>query len=174
MGETMALVHVPNTPDVGVLNAPASLTDAKGYVLVPFLTPYRKNRLALDSSQVDTQVDIEHGVGNAVPRRGAVVKTVFQASRSDKIVAALKLANGATPPFGSKIIAEEQTVGVVGPGGQVLLSIKPHARSFTARWGQGSAQQCHFSIPWPRPHAQGHYPSVQATCTVIAPQEPQP
>ncbi|MGY4490423.1 fimbria/pilus outer membrane usher protein [Pseudomonas sp. TE3610] len=173
-GETMALVHVPDTPDVGVMNAPASLTDAKGYLLVPFLTPYRKNRLALDSGLVDTQVDIDNGVGYAVPRRGAVVKAVFQASRSDKVVAVLKLANGATPPFGSKVMVGAQTVAVVGPGGQVLLSIKPDNQVFIARWGQGNTQQCHFSIPWPQPPAQGHYPTIGAMCTSLAPQEPQP
>ncbi len=174
LGETVALVHVPDTPDVGVLNAPASLTDAKGYVLVPYLTPYRKNRLALDSGQVDTQVDIENGVSHVVPRRGAVVTKTFQATRSEKIIAVLKLPTGAALPFGSRVTHANDAAGVVGPGGQVLLALTQPRQIFTARWGEGAARQCQFSVDSPTPSASGHYASVHAVCTPIPQQEPQP
>lgn len=173
-GETMALVHVPDTANVGVLNAPASLTNKDGYLLVPYLTPYRKNRLALDSSQMDAQVDLENGIGYAVPRRGAVVKAQFQASRSHKVVAVVRLASGSTPPFGSQISSGGETLGVVGPGGQALLPVKKAGQGFTARWGQGPDQQCHFILDMPAPPEPGDYPVAQATCTFTAPQEQRP
>ncbi|WP_374707367.1 fimbria/pilus outer membrane usher protein, partial [Pseudomonas sp. Colony2] len=38
---------------------------------MPYVTPYRKNRVAVDTSELETNVDIAEGVTNVVPRRGA-------------------------------------------------------------------------------------------------------
>jgi len=45
LGETTALVHVPDVPSVGVDNVPAGSTDSSGYILAPHMRPYRVNQV---------------------------------------------------------------------------------------------------------------------------------
>ncbi|MDD1014983.1 fimbria/pilus outer membrane usher protein [Pseudomonas rubra] len=170
LGETMGLVHVADTADVGVLNAPGTRTNADGYSVIPYMTPYRKNRVSLDTQDLDHNVDIDNGVAQVVPRRGAVVKASFEAKRSEKILLNLRLVDGGHPPFGAQVLdGEQQSVGVVGPGGQVLLTLPEASNQVRVRWGKAAHQQC-----WASLEAAGlepvsdTYRQVQATCQPIA------
>lgn len=165
LGDTLALVEVPGIANVGVLNAPGTLTNARGYSLVPYMTPYRRNRLSLDTSQLENDVDIENGITDVVPRRGAVVKARFVASRSAKMVANLKMTDGTVPPFGSQVMAGEERVGVVGPGGQVLLSLREDMRELVAQWGKGDTQRCRFEVDLSAATGRDEYQVVEIVCT---------
>lgn len=146
LGETVALVQVKDTPNVGVLNAPGTLTNDKGYALVPYVTPYRKNRVALDTSELDNNTDIAEGVTNVVPRRGAVVKTSFVASRSEKVLLDVRLQDGKLPPFGTVVTDEKgASVGVVGQAGQVLLSVG-ESKIYRMKWGKKAGQNCNIEL----------------------------
>ena len=72
----------------------------------------------------ETQGDLDAGVGQVVPRRGAVVRTTVRASRSERIVAGVKWPTGAGVRFGSRVAHANDTAGVVGPGGQVLVAVQ--------------------------------------------------
>lgn len=146
LGETVALVEVKDTPNVGVLNAPGTLTNAEGYALVPYVTPYRRNRVAVDTGEMDTSVDIEEGVTNVVPRRGAVVKASFAAKRSEKVLLNLRLQDGSLPPFGATVSDDKgASAGVVGQAGQVLLSAG-EGSEYRLKWGEKAAQNCSISL----------------------------
>lgn len=146
LGETMALVHVKDTPNLGVNNAPGSLTNAKGYSLVPYIRPYRKNRISLDTHQLDANTDIDKGVTTVIPRRGAVVLANFDVSRSEKVLMILKQSNGLFVPFGAAVLnAAGEKVNVIGQGGQVLVSVSDSSRFFV-RWGGNADQHCQFDI----------------------------
>ncbi|MBH3429133.1 fimbrial biogenesis outer membrane usher protein [Pseudomonas alkylphenolica] len=146
LGETVALIEVKGTPGVGVNNAPGIRTNDRGYALVPYVQPYRKNRITLDTSDLDPTIDIHEGVMHVVPRRGAVVKAVFKASRSEKVILNLRLANGSVPPFGTSVLDEAGvSAGVVGPGGQVLLS-GVDGTVYHLKWGEKNEQQCEVRL----------------------------
>jgi outer membrane usher protein len=165
LGETIGLVHVPDTPNVGVLNAPGTVTNARGYSLVPYLTPYRRNRLTLDTHDLDPNIDIENGVTNVVPRRGAVVKASFKATHSIKAVVNLRLPDGGLPPFGSQVLDSlGSPVGMVGPGGQVLMSIGEQPQYFTVKWGKGADEQCQSLVGVEAGTVTEGYPSLELIC----------
>ncbi|MBV4487870.1 fimbrial biogenesis outer membrane usher protein [Pseudomonas sp. SWRI153] len=146
LGETVALVEVKDTPKVGVLNAPGTLTNDKGYALVPYVTPYRKNRVALDTGELDNSVDIAEGVTNVVPRRGAVVKASFAATRTQKVLLNVRLQNGHLPPFGTTVTdAKGVSAGVVGQAGQVLLAMG-EGKVYQMKWGETQAQTCRIDV----------------------------
>ncbi|WP_052393234.1 fimbria/pilus outer membrane usher protein [Pseudomonas rhizosphaerae] len=164
LGETIALIDASGVANVGVQNSPGARTNADGYAIVPYLSPYRRNRVALDTEHLGMEVDIDNGVLQSVPRRGAVVRARFEVSRTRKIIAVLRLANGKQPPFGSQVFdRENQSVGVVGPGGQVLLAVDESARELVAKWNERADGQCIIDLA-PPAHAET---SPQAVRTLV-------
>ncbi|WP_256583191.1 MULTISPECIES: fimbria/pilus outer membrane usher protein [Pseudomonas] len=166
LGETVALVNVKDTPNVGLLNAPGTLTNKKGYAVVPYLTPYRRNRVAVDTSELESSVDILEGVTNVVPRRGAVVKVSFTASRSEKALLNIRLLDGSLLPFGTTVYNEKGIdAGVVGQAGRVLLSVGS-GKTFTMKWGKGQRQQCEVQVDIDKTPSKDGYRVMDAICRI--------
>lgn len=147
LGETMALVHVPEVADLGIQNT-ASRTNAEGYALVPYLRPYRSNSLVLETDQLSPEIIIENASQQVVPRRGAVVKAAFEARRVIRMVLTLRQADGQPLPFGAQVIdSQGQTLGVVGQAGQTLLATSTQGQqNVTVRWGDAHAQACQVAL----------------------------
>ncbi|MDF3199163.1 fimbrial biogenesis outer membrane usher protein [Pseudomonas sp. 1912-s] len=164
LGETMALVEVKDTPNVGLLNAPGVLTDSKGYSLVPYVQPYRRNRLSLDTRELDADTDIDNGVSTVVPRRGSVVLAKFKAHRSEKVLATVSFSGGGVVPFGAAVLnGAGQRVSAVGPMGQVLLSVSED-RHFHLVWGHAANQQCRFTLDLEQTRKQEGFTLANVYC----------
>jgi len=158
LGETIGLVHVPDTADVGLKNQGAIRTNAKGYALVPHLRPYRLNQLVLDTDQLDPEVEIINGTADAIPRRGAVIKSRFEARRANRVVLTLATKDQQPLPFGSQLHdAHGNVLGMVGPAGRVMVSVGDGLQRLEARWGEASENRCGFTLnPQSVPQQQGY------------------
>jgi outer membrane usher protein len=169
LGETVALIDTNGVANIGVQNTPGSRTGRRGYATVPYLTPYRRNRIALDTDHLGLEVDIENSVLQTVPRRGAVIKTRFEVQRTHKLIALLRLPNGDQPPFGSQVVDNEnRPVGVVGPGGQVLLAIGDDVRQLTAKWNDHAGGRCTIALPLVSAHEPVGYSARTLVCQPTA------
>lgn len=148
MGETTALVHVPDVADLGMQNATSTRTDADGYLLVPYLRPYRVNSLVLDTDQLPPEVVIDNGSQQVVPRRGAVVKARFDARRVVRMVLTLQHPDGRPLPFGADVSdAQGKSLAVVGQAGQTLLaSTQQGPQHLTVRWQDDGNQHCQVAV----------------------------
>ena len=153
LGETNAVVHVPDIAGVGVSQAQQGKTNRDGYALAPYLRPYRANSLVLQLDQLDPEVEIDNGATQVVPRRGAVVLAEFAARRVNRLVLTLLQTDGQPLPFGAQVSdAQGQALAVVGQGGQALVATHLEPQQLLARWAAGSEQQCRFDITpatWP-------------------------
>lgn len=103
LGETSGLVHVPDIAGVGVLNATAVKTNDRGYALIPYLRPYRINRVVLDNSDLSPNIEIDNGVAHVVPRRGSVVRADFAARKVQRLILTALDVKGAPLPFGAQV-----------------------------------------------------------------------
>lgn len=81
LGETVALVEVPNIPGVAFYNQFGSVTNARGEMLVSYMTPWRVNRITVDSSNLPKNLRLESEEVEAVPSSGAVVRVNFLPQR---------------------------------------------------------------------------------------------
>lgn len=143
LGETSGLIHVPNIANVGQLNDSSARTNDRGYALIPYLQPFRINRVILDTAQLDPNVEIDNGVTQVVPRRGAVVKASFPARKVERILVSTRDHHGVALPFGAQISnADGLVLGIVGQAGQALLSTDEGQQIIYVRWGKTSAEQC--------------------------------
>jgi outer membrane usher protein len=147
LGETSGLAYVPGIADVGLLNASSAKTNDRGYALIPYLQPYRVNRVILDTNQLDPNVEIENGVTQVVPRRGAVVKATFPARTVQRLLLTTRDSQGAPLPFGAQVSnAAGDVLGVVGQAGQVLLGTVDGQQTFDVRWGNAATEQCRLHV----------------------------
>ena len=143
LGETSGLVHVPNIANVGLLNSSSARTNDRGYALIPYLQPFRINRVILDTDELDPNVEIDNGVTQVVPRRGAVVKASFPARKVERLLVSTRDQYGIVLPFGAQISnADGHVLGIVGQAGQSLLSTVEGQQIVYVRWGNTSEEQC--------------------------------
>ncbi|MDD2003889.1 fimbria/pilus outer membrane usher protein [Pseudomonas putida] len=165
LGETIGLLHVPDTADVGLQSHGAVRTNTKGYALVPHLRPYRLNQLVLDTDRLNPEVEISNGIANAIPRRGAVIKTQFQARRANRVVLTLATKDQQPLPFGSQLHdANENVLGMVGPAGRVMVSVADGLQRLEARWGEASENRCSFALDPQTIAQQQGYRVLSLTC----------
>lgn len=158
LSDTSALVEVPGIAGVGVTNATGVRTNDRGFALVPYLRPYRVNHLSLQTDDLGPDVEIDNGAAQVVPRRGAVVKTTFAARSVTRLAITGSTEQGLPLPFGAQVSdAQGNVLGVVGQGGQVLLSIDNEPQVLQVRWGDQSEQHCQLSLDPPSmEHRQGY------------------
>ena len=143
LGETSGLIHVPNIANVGLLNDSSARTNDRGYALIPYLQPFRINRVILDTDQLDPNVEIDNGVTQVVPRRGAVIKANFPARKVARLLVTTRDHHGLALPFGAQISnADGHVLGIVGQAGQSLLSTVEGQQIVYVQWGKTSAEQC--------------------------------
>jgi len=165
LGETSALVEVPDIAGVGVMNAAGVKTNERGYALMPNLQPYRINQVVLQTDDLGPEVEIDNGTTQVVPRRGAVIKANFPARAVNRLIITGHTPLGQPLPFGAQVSDAEGTImGVVGQAGQVMLSTSAEPQTLDVRWGEQTEPQCRLSIaPGNMALAQG-YRMQELTC----------
>lgn len=77
LGESMALISVPNSPGIGVENQYGVTTDWRGYAIVGSLTSYRVNRLSLDTYGLREGWRLPDDENEVVPTAGAIMFSRF-------------------------------------------------------------------------------------------------
>ena len=85
VGDTFALLQVDGAAGLG----------GNGYSVRADAQPYRANSLSLDSRTLSAALELEDGVKQVVPRRGAVVKAVFRRAAADAFNSACAAATAA-------------------------------------------------------------------------------
>ena len=176
LGETSALVHVPGIAGLAVQNASSASTDARGYLLVPYLRPYRVNSLTLDTDDLSPNVLIDNGNQHIVPSRGAVVKSTFAVRQVQRLVLTLLYPDGRVLPFGAEVSdAQGETLGVVGQAGQALIATDATGETqLRVQWGAGPAQRCFVGLAMQGTPLKEGYRLRTLTCRPgVPPEAPQ-
>jgi outer membrane usher protein len=144
LGDTIALVKAPGADGVDIQNNTGLHTDWRGYAVVPYAQPYRKNNISLDTQSFGDDVDMDMNSQTVIPTRGAVVRADFKTRVGQRALVQL-LFMGKPVPFGATVslLSGESTVtGIVSDNGEVYLTGLPESGSIQAKWGNGSNEQC--------------------------------
>lgn len=78
LGETVALVEVPETDGIGIINQYGTTTDARGFAVIGNLTPYRVNELMLDGFSLTEGRTLPDAETEVVPTAGAIMYSRFK------------------------------------------------------------------------------------------------
>ena len=167
----MALVRAPGASDVKVQNNTGVSTDWRGYAVVPYISTYRKNRIALDSETLPDDIDLQTNAKTVIPTKGAIVLADFQTRVGSRVLLTLTYL-GKPVPFGASATVVENTTtspntGIIGLEGELYLSGVPEQGELQVQWGEGAIQQCKVTFNWPvvPPYAVSTIRILKGACT---------
>ncbi|SPY76179.1 fimbria/pilus outer membrane usher protein [Providencia rustigianii] len=148
LGETAAIVDIPEAGDVPILNQAGVVTNNQGYALVPYVTAYRKNAIDIDTSSLPDNTEMELTSQTVAPSRGALVKASFAANVGYRAMMELKFADGKPVPFGAQAIFKDnnQLNGMVGNDGEIYLSGLAESGSFIIQYNDKQQCQVNYNL----------------------------
>ncbi|RMO81991.1 Outer membrane usher protein fimD [Pseudomonas syringae pv. philadelphi] len=162
LGETFALVQVPEVKGARLRSFSNVETTGNGYAVLPYVQAYRINWVSLDTRQLGADVDLGSAITQVVPRRGAVPVVRFRASVGRRVQFELVLGDGSRLPLGASVEDEQgRALAVVDPTSQALVLSERDSGLLRVRW---AGKQClaAYSLP-PRDPARA-YERVRVTC----------
>ena len=148
LGDTVGIVYAPGAGGARVLNSVGAHIDSSGYAIVPYLTPYQLNSVAIDPKGLPLDVQMDATSTQVAPHAGSVVMLKFKTQSGRTIVLHIRQPNGDTLPFGAELTDGKGTaMGLVGQGGQALVRGVADAGEIIARWQDdaGTSQTCSFA-----------------------------
>ena len=169
LGETIAVVEAPKAQGVGFETQPGIATDWVGNAVIPNLTPYRSNRLAIRTAELGDTIEVKNAAIDLVPTRGAVVLAKFDTSVGYRLMMTLTNLKGEPLPFGARI--EDgwgKDVGIVGPEGQAYVAGAGQSGEFNVVWGRGTHDRCTFSYVVPEMANPPPIHPIDARCVARA------
>lgn len=159
LGETIALVRAKDADNVKVIGNPGISTDRWGNAIVPYVSPYQRNDLSLDTSSLGARADISTNTRTVVPTRGAIVLANYPTSIGYKVFVTLQ---GVNIPFGAKATVSNNGVvstGIVDDGQKVYLNGAPIEGTISVSWADG-----HCEAPYKLVDPQSDIISVSVQC----------
>lgn len=169
LGETAALVEARNAKGARVTNGSGIRIDARGYAIVPSLSPYTLNTIGIDPKGISLDVELQSTSQQIAPRANALVAVRFATITGRSALITPHLPDGSALPFGTNVFDNNgANVGVIAQGSHLFVRGIPEAGVLTAKWGNG--QQCSFAyrLP-PAPHKDTGYVRVDVMCRDKAP-----
>ncbi|WP_099143313.1 fimbria/pilus outer membrane usher protein [Xenorhabdus kozodoii] len=169
LGDTPALIRANGASGVKVQNHTGIRTDWKGYAIVPYVSSYRKNRIALDTYSMGNNVDIDINTQTVIPTQGSLTLANFKTRVGYRVVLSLS-HQGTGIPFGATATLKQQNdidepnSAIVSHDGQVYFSGIPKSGQIWVKWGYKEMQECYanYRLPDEEP-ASGLY-MVEASC----------
>lgn len=163
--DTFALVEAKGAEGAGVMGAHGVKIDENGYAIVPSLSPYRFNRVALDPTGINGQAELQETRREVAPYAGAAVHLKFQVNHGRGVLITAKRIDGTHLPMGATVLNEERAVvGMVGQASQVYGRLEKDMGTLTVRWGEGGGQVCSFPYELPA-GAEKEAPIIKLTAT---------
>lgn len=148
MSGTAALVKAPGLNDVRLETDRSIETDFRGYAIVPYLTPYRRTSITLDTTTLGENMDLPVATKKVVPTRGAIARANFEGNIGHRAFLIMKLPSGNYVPYGATVtnsLAQGAQANIVGDDGMVYVSGLKNEGDVYAKWGSQSEQQCKAS-----------------------------
>lgn len=151
LGDTFALVEAKGAVGAKVRNTHGSTIDYNGYALVPFITPYRYNKIILDPEGIPHNIELHQSEKQIAPYAGAAVKVNFKTRYGHALLIKVHLATDVHLPIGTEVFdMKGKRVGLVGQNNHVYLRTEHHSGMLVLKWGNTPADQCYLKYHFPR------------------------
>lgn len=142
LGDTFALISTGSVSDIRLEHTTNVSTDNNGYAVIPYLTPYHHNSLAIDPASFSDEVEADKTRKDAVPTKGAVILRRFNLRRGHKALFILH-RNHSVVPFGANVTLEGgEIMSMTGDNGEVYLSGLPDKGRINVSWGKENQENC--------------------------------
>src|SRR6202022_1373171 len=148
--DTIVIVAAPAAAGAGVVSYPGVKLDARGYGVVPYLTPYRLNEIALDPKGMPPDVELQTTSQQVAPRQGPVVMLRYPTVKGRPVLIKSRLPNGEPLPFGAQVVdSKGNSGGTVTQGGRIYARVGQAEERLTVKWGHADAWACWIYVKLP-------------------------
>jgi len=162
--DTFALVNAPGAEGAQIRNGQGATINRFGYAILPSMTPYQYNTIALDSSKMNDETELQGGSQRVVPYAGAIARVNFTTLQGRAILIATELSDGSYPPMGADVLdSAGNSLGMVGQGGQIYARIADPRGSLKVKWGPLMTEQCEVQYVLP-PRGSDPFTHLQLPC----------
>jgi outer membrane usher protein len=167
LGDTFALVEAKGAKGAKIVSSPTNRIDRFGYALVPSISPYRYNTIALDPQGVSGNIELEGGEQRIAPYAGAAVKVNFKTRYGYSVLIQSMLAEGQNIPMGADVRNEAgEVIGMVGQAGQAYVRVEQPQGTLTFDWGDDAGQRCTMPYRIDRQQLEQPMIKLQLQCIV--------
>ncbi|CAG2131475.1 Outer membrane usher protein HtrE [Cupriavidus campinensis] len=150
LGQAAALVEAKGAEGGRIVNGQGARIDGNGYALLPSLTPYRVNRVAIDPTDLPDDVELETSSDQVVPRLNALVLVKMPTVTGKAALVAMHDHAGEPLPLGTALFsADGKSMGIVGQGGLAFLRGLEGSGALRAQWGESTAESCELPYAMP-------------------------
>ncbi|EOC0092784.1 fimbria/pilus outer membrane usher protein [Cronobacter dublinensis] len=167
LGDAFALVDANGASDIRFRNQSGVATDWLGYAVIPWLSPYERNELTLDTTVMPAGVDAENTHLTLIPNKGALVYAHIDAREGHRLLLTLRRTNGEPVPFGALVTLDgvDGYESIVDEGGVAYLTGVKENGVVQVKWGNRADQHCQASVALSNaPSVQGDLLTLAATC----------
>ncbi|MDC9592655.1 fimbria/pilus outer membrane usher protein [Xenorhabdus sp. IM139775] len=166
LGETIVLVRTSGATGVKVTGYNSVETDGQGHAVLPYVSPYHRNRIALSPDSFAEGVEIGANIQTVIPTQGAMVVADFHTRIGRRVLFTLT-HQGKPIPFGAIATLNEENIheenpphsfttanqGIVGNGGEVYFGGVPEQGWLSVQWGRSQSEQCKTRFLLPKSNA---------------------
>ncbi|TCB88130.1 outer membrane usher protein [Enterobacter quasihormaechei] len=124
--------------------------NSSGYGIMPSMSAYRENRVYLDISTLEADVEIKNTSAVTVPRNGSVVLVNFETDEGRSLVLDLHRSDKGFIPLGADVLNEKnEPIGTVGQAGQAYVRGVEDKGVLRVVWGSDGTSTCtvRYHIP---------------------------
>ncbi|HGY2645910.1 TPA: fimbria/pilus outer membrane usher protein [Klebsiella aerogenes] len=166
--DAAVLVKAPGLDNVKLTTDSTISTDYRGYAIVPYVTPYRRTDITLDSTTLGDDMELPETTQSVVPTRGAIVRANYDGKIGQRAFIHLKTASGQDVPYGAMVLLADDAksqASIVSDAGMVYMSGLQQTGTLNVQWGKSSSQQCKapFTLP-PREGKTAGLNQIEAVC----------
>ena len=168
LSDTFGLVEAKGAEGATVRNGQGAQVDRWGYAIVPSLTPYRYNDVALDTKGISTRAELTGNQLRVAPYPGSSVLLRFSTLTGHAVLIRSTLPDGKPLPLGADVLTSDGTaIGMVGQGGQVYARVPSEQGVVTVKWGEGRENQCAIPYDLSGQDAKAPLVNMKAECSPI-------
>lgn len=162
VGETFALVEATGTSDLPVSSYSSVKTGSNGYAVIPNAQPYRVNWITLDTRNLGGDIELDNATQQLIPRRGAIVKAIFESKKGRRVQFKLYDINGEIIPFGAILEDDHgKKLAMSDPTGKALAFVIKTKGNIVIKW-QG--KQCIAPYTLPKKETKVNYERLELSC----------
>lgn len=146
--DSLALVKASGAKGAGVGYGAGVIGDS-GYGILPYMSAYRENRISLDISTLENDVEIKNTSAVAVPRSGSVVLVNFETDEGRSLILELQRSDKGFIPLGADVLNDKNdVVGTVGQAGQAYIRGVQDQGILHVVWGSDKDNACtvHYQL----------------------------
>ena len=148
LGDTFAIIDAPGAQGATLGGDGTRTTNTAGKALVPYLSPYRKNRIQLDTTHMKEGVELKGNIQEVVPYAGSVTYVRFDTDQRRQFMLPARAVNGRPLPFGTEIFDDAgASVGYVAQGGMLYLKTEQLPSRLHIKTSSDGRQSCVISQP---------------------------